>query len=175
MTLDRLVYFCDTRNMDTETLTFGETIRRLRRARQWSLRRLSDETGLAYSYLSRVENDSASPQAEVVAKLAEALDGDLRDLLELAACLPRVILDRIIERGDSVGPTLNRQAGAERPNSERDPVGALIVDLALQHGLSVPDAHRVADAVGRLVGLPDEMRNNVTALILSLEANGASE
>lgn len=156
-------------------LTFGETIRRLRREKRWSLGTLAEQTGLSYSYLSRVENDSASPQADVVARLAEALEGDLTHLLELADCLPRVILDRIIERGDSVGPTLNRTAGAGRGNPEPDGVGELIVDLALQHGLSVAEAHRVANAVGRLVMLPDETRRGVTNLILSLEANRAPE
>ena len=80
-------------------LTFGETMRRLRRQKEWSLGTLAEETGLSYSHLSRVENDSASPQADAVARLAEALDGDLRELLELAACLPAVILQRIARRG----------------------------------------------------------------------------
>ena len=56
------------------SLTLGETIRRLRRHKKWSLGTLAQETGLSYSYLSRVENDSASPQADAVARLAEALD-----------------------------------------------------------------------------------------------------
>jgi len=156
-------------------LSFGETIRRFRRYRKWSLGRLAEETGLSYSYLSRVENDSARPQAETVARLASALNIDLAMLLELADCLPRVILDRIIERGTASGPSLNREAGAPQPESRVDSVGALIVDLALKHGLSVAEGHQIAEAVERLVSLPGETRTSVTNLILSLEANDADE
>ena len=156
-------------------LSFGETIRRFRRFRKWSLGRLAEETGLSYSYLSRVENDSARPQADAVVRLAKALDADLARLLELADCLPKVILDRIIERGASTGPSLNRLAGAKQPDGDPGSVGALIVDLALKHGLTVVEGRQIANAVERLVQLPGETRSNVTNLILSLEANDADE
>ena len=95
-----------------QQLTLGETIRRLRREKQWSLGTLAERTGLSYSHLSRVENDSASPQADGIARIAEALDGDLRALLELAACLPEVILQRI-SRQEGGAPT--RIAPPRRP------------------------------------------------------------
>ncbi len=158
-----------------ERLTFGETIRRLRREKKWSLGTLAEKTGLSYSFLSRVENDSASPQADAVARLAEALEGDLPHLLELADCLPRLILDRIMARGDAVGPTLNRSAGPGRDDAPPDAVGALIVDLALKHGLSVADGQEVAEAIESLLRLPVPARRGVTSMIHSLEANNASE
>ena len=154
-----------------QRLTFGETIRRLRRQKKWSLGRLSEETGLSYSYLSRVENDSASPQAEAVARLAEALDGDLRELLELAACLPDVILQRISRReSGSPAGSLNRSThrdGSPQPGS----IEALVADLAIQHGLPVSEASDLADAIERLVTLPPEQRASFTRLILTLDSN----
>ena len=109
--LDRPGNIRYSQHMDA-SLTFGETIRRLRRQKKWSLGTLTEQTGLSYSYLSRVENDSASPQPDAVARLAEALDGDVRELLELADCLPGVILDRIARRWDGASPgALNRSAG----------------------------------------------------------------
>ena len=50
----------------------GETLRRLRRGKRWSLGTLAERTGLSDFYLSRVENDSASSQADAVARLAAA-------------------------------------------------------------------------------------------------------
>lgn len=154
-----------------QRLTFGETIRRLRRQKKWSLGKLAEATGLSYSYLSRVENDSASPQAEAVARLAEALDGDLRELLELAACLPEVILQRISRREEgSAAGSLNRFAHrSDEP--DQGSVGALVADLAMQHGLPVPEAHDLADAIERLVTLPPEQRASFTRLILTLDSN----
>ena len=137
-----------------DRLTFGETIRRLRRERKWSLGTLAEQTGLSYSFLSRVENDSASPEAKTVARLAEVLDGDLRELLELADCLPEVILSRIARRQDGAGAgALNRSAGRDERPSGRS-IGALVTDLALVHGLPASEAYSLADAVERLMTLP---------------------
>lgn len=154
-----------------QQLTLGETIRRLRRQKKWSLGKLAEETALSYSYLSRVENDSASPQAEAVARLAEALDGDLRELLELAACLPEVILQRISRREEgSPAGSLNRFAHRE-DEPQHASVGALVADLAIQHGLAVSEAHVLADAIERLVTLPPEQRAAFTRFILTLDSN----
>lgn len=158
-----------------EKLTLGETIRRLRRQKKWNLGKLAEETGLSYSYLSRVENDSASPQADAVARLAEALDADLRELLELAACLPDVILKRISRRAEgSPAGSLNRSAHRD-DGSSRGSVGSLIIDLAMQYGLPVPEAHDLAEAIERLVTLPPEQRASFTRLILTLDSNRGDE
>ena len=153
------------------SLTLGETIRRLRRQKKWSLGTLAEKTGLSYSYLSRVENDSASPQADAVARLAEALDGDIRELLELAACLPEVILQRIARREEgSPAGSLNRSAHRDGEASHGS-VGALVTDLAMMHGFQVPEAHNLAAAIERLVALPPEQRASITGLILTLDSN----
>ncbi len=47
---------------------------------------------------AQIENDNAVPNAETVVKLSTALDGDLERMLEMAACLPREILQRLIDR-----------------------------------------------------------------------------
>ncbi len=82
-------------------ITFGEHMRRLRRGQRLSLHDLAERTGLSYSHLSRIENDSSLPRPLTVVEIATALDGDLRQMLELAECLPQIILDRMGERGDS--------------------------------------------------------------------------
>jgi len=153
-----------------EKLTFGETIRRKRRAKKWSLVELQKATGLSYSYLSRVENDSASPQVEAVAKIAEALDADVTELLELAQCLPEVILKRLAQRTEASASALNRTAGAGA-DGPKSSVGALVTELAVGRGLPVPEANELADVVERLVALPPDQRSLATRLILTLESN----
>ena len=157
--------------MDAQ-LTLGETIRRLRREKKWSLGTLAEKTGLSYSHLSRVENDSASPQADAVARIAEALDGDLRELLTLADCLPEVILNRIA--GSAATNALNRSAGQGEP-APADSVGAFAADLATVHGLEKSEANELADAVARLVMLPAEQRDSIMKLILTLDSNRDDE
>jgi len=154
-------------------LTFGETVRRLRRQKKWSLGQLQEATGLSYSYLSRVENDSASPQAEAVTKIAEALDGDLEELLELADCLPEVILKRLMRRAETSGASLNRSAGAGA-SPPASPVGALVAELAVANGLSVTEANEIAGAIERLVKLPPEKRGSFIDLIRMLEPSSAA-
>ena len=148
-------------------LTFGETIRRLRREKQWSLTTLATETGLSYSHLSRLENDSVSPGADAVARLAETLDGDLRELLELADCLPEVILNRIARQGSGA---LNRRAGpGDAPDGNG--VGGLVADFALRHGLEAGESYALAEAIERLVSLPPKQRQSIERLILTMDSN----
>ena len=154
-----------------DPLTLGETIRRLRRRKQWSLGTLAERTGLSYFHLSRVENDSARPRADAIARLAEALDGNLRDLLELADCLPEVILRRISrQEALPLGASLPRAAhrgGESHPGA----MAQFVTDLASRSGLPLPEAEDLADAVERLVSLPPEQRASITRLILTLESN----
>ncbi len=154
-------------------LTFGETVRRLRRQKKWSLGQLQQATGLSYSYLSRVENDSASPQVEAVTKIAEALDGDLGELLELANCLPEVILKRLVRRAEASGASLNRSAGTggSAPTSR---VAALVAELAIASGLSVAEANEMADVIERLVKLPPAKRGSFIDFIRMLEPTDAA-
>jgi transcriptional regulator with XRE-family HTH domain len=96
-----------------DQLTLGEYMRRLRRAKGWQLHQLATATRMSLSHLSRIENDNAVPNAESVVKLATALDGDLERMLELANCLPREILQRLIDRAGDVSPALHRSAGIQ--------------------------------------------------------------
>lgn len=65
----------------TTQLSFGEYIRRRRRAKRWQLQELAVQSGLSLSHLSRIENDNAVPNPDTVVKLAKALDGDLELML----------------------------------------------------------------------------------------------
>jgi transcriptional regulator with XRE-family HTH domain len=153
-------------------LTFGEYMRRLRRARKWSLHTLADESGISYTHLSRLENDSTLPSPDSVVRLAEALDGDLKAMLEMADCLPRVILDRISAQ-DSPVSSLKRTAGL--PGQAPDePVPAqnekLVAELQRVYNLIEEDARAIAQGIGGLANLEKSQRSAVLNMISSLSA-----
>ena len=96
--------------MDSD-LTLGEYVRRLRRQKNWGLEEFATATQLSVSHLSRIENDKAIPNADTVVRLANALDGHLERMLQMADCLPEEILDRLLRRVQNSAPSLKRSAG----------------------------------------------------------------
>ena len=156
--------------MNTDQLTLGEYIRRLRRAAKRSLHSLSEETRISYSHLSRIENDSTVPNAHTVAQIATALDGDLKVMLEMAKCLPRTILDRIAAREEARSPTPLSRALGDDPNRSGPSrgSGADLNDLALAAGLNENETSDIVDAVKHLVHLKPVQRAAVMSLIRSL-------
>ena len=59
----------------------GDRLRAIRKQRKWTLADLRDQTGLAISTLSKVENNKISLTYEKLASLASGLELDLADLL----------------------------------------------------------------------------------------------
>ena len=159
-------------------LTFGEYMRRLRRARKWNLTHLAEQWDISYPHLSRLENDSALPSVESVVQLAEALDGDVKIMLELANCLPRVILDRISSQEASTADSMTRTAGlggdlSEEPIRGVDhPLAAPIQDF---YHLEDADAGALALAIDGLVNLERTQRAKLIDLISSLSAQGGTD
>src|SRR5262245_49342104 len=88
--------------MDDTDLTLGKYIRAKREERRMSLLELSTNSGVAYAHLSRIENDNTIPSPDTIVKLSDAIDGDITVMLYKANNLPRVILDRLIERDNAV-------------------------------------------------------------------------
>ena len=142
--------------------TLGAYLRDLRRKKTWSLLALSKDAGLNYQHLSRIENDSIVPAPETVVKLAESLGGDLNLMLELSACLPRQILDRLTARPAT--PALRRSASSGKtapgsaPNTRAE---------ALARSMGVPQSELadVAEAVVKLLSLDARRRQAVVQLM----------
>jgi transcriptional regulator with XRE-family HTH domain len=151
-------------------VTFGEYIRRLRRAKRWTLDDVAQRASLSGTHLSRIENDSAVPSPETVVRLAGALDGDLTLLLDLAKCLPQEILDRLIDRATASHAALRRSAADdEDPEYAR----ALVEDidpplrraLAQQFSLPDDDVQGMVSVLQRLADMtPDARRHVITFL-----------
>ena len=154
-----------------EQLTFGEYMRRLRRSKGLNLSDLTQRTELSYSHLSRIENDSSLPQPKTVVEIATALDGDLKRMLELAECLPQVILDRMVERGEDATAPLKRSADRRSGQSADMTLSELAMQIARASGATNSEAAGIADAVERLVQLDEHQRSAVTNLIRGLSVD----
>ena len=63
---------------DTE---LGEHLRRQREKAGLSLAQLADATGISKPYLVRLENEPSNPSLQILARIAEALDVTVADLL----------------------------------------------------------------------------------------------
>jgi transcriptional regulator with XRE-family HTH domain len=79
--------------MESDRPSFGERIRQLRKAKGLTQRELGDVVGVDFSYLSKIENDNLehTPSVRTLVKLAEALDVDELELMNLANKVPAVM------------------------------------------------------------------------------------
>lgn len=64
-----------------QAMALGERIRTLRKERSWSQGDLGERIGADAGQISRYENDKITPSADVVVKLAQALDVSCDHLL----------------------------------------------------------------------------------------------
>ena len=151
--------------------SLGEYVRRLRRRKRWGLQELADGTGLSVSHLSRIENDNAVPSADTVVRLAGALDGDLDQMLDMANCLPREIVERYVHRAGGGAAVLRRSARPEvaDPTFARALVNEMDPDcrqtLARQFGLSDQDVEGLFRVLQGLAELSPGRRERILTLL----------
>lgn len=90
---------------ETVAMQFGEHVRTLREARQFTQRVLAERVGVSVSYISKVENERLHfgdyPSEKFIHKLAAELETDEDELLLLADKVPSAIRKRIRERPDA--------------------------------------------------------------------------
>jgi len=60
----------------------GNTIKELREIRGWSIRDLSERSGVARSNIWEQENKNSHPELRSLAKIADAFDGRPSELLD---------------------------------------------------------------------------------------------
>lgn len=151
-------------------LTLGEYLRRLRRSAGTSLLQLSETTGISYSHLSRIENDSTLPNTEMVVRLAEVLDGDLKEMLRMAKAVPKIILDRMTETSaDGHSTKMLRRANLGDLDDSLQPRVRLLTDLLYQHfDLDAEQAQEIAMGVDDLTQLGIDQQTLLVSMIRSL-------
>ena len=108
--------------------TFGERVRQLRHAKDWSLRDLAGKVGVGFTYLSRVENEHLNcgdyPSDALIHRLANVLDADEDELLILAKRVPEQIRKRVLQRPD-VFRALATFVWSQRMNAGSVPWGSV--------------------------------------------------
>ena len=75
-----------------EKETFGTVLKRLRKKQGLSIKKLSSELDINYSYISKIENDHSLPSGDFIGKLAEIFDYDEEELMIRAGKIPDDIL-----------------------------------------------------------------------------------
>ena len=61
-------------------IRLGRNIRILRERQGIALRKFAKMVGMDYAYLSNIENGKVNPTLDVISKIADGLDQDVRDL-----------------------------------------------------------------------------------------------
>ncbi len=111
------------RSRDQELLlAVGQRVGQIRREQGWTQERLAEAIGLQAISLSRLENGARALSLSTLARIADALEVGLGDLLDVARPLPQV--DRIPGEAELV--QLYRGLDEER----RDLVVRLAKDVA---------------------------------------------
>lgn len=88
---------------------FGPTIRKLREAKDKTLREAAGALGINHAYLSQLETGLAKPSEELARKLARYYGANEEELAFLARDMPKVIED-IKRRFPTVAPEYFRKA-----------------------------------------------------------------
>ena len=81
-----------------ETKTFGQTLRKIRRSKGVTQRKLATAVGVDFSYISKVENDRMPPPAaDTIVKICEKLGVPPDELLAITGKMPTPIKEAISE------------------------------------------------------------------------------
>jgi len=90
--------------LEHPSMSFGQKIRSLRKARNLSQRDLAGKVRVNFSYISKIENERLDfgdyPSEELILRLARVLEADADELLILAEKIPESIRKRILKRPD---------------------------------------------------------------------------
>lgn len=79
--------------------TFGQKIKRLRKAKKITQSELADSVGVDFTYISKIENDKGIrlPAESTIRKLAIFLETDAEELILLAKKVPQNFQETIVE------------------------------------------------------------------------------
>ncbi|MDP9316958.1 MAG: helix-turn-helix domain-containing protein [Chloroflexota bacterium] len=91
-------------------MDFGSKVRELRLAKRLTQRDFADRLKVDFSYISKIENNKVEhqPSAELIQKMAQVLDADVEELLDLAGKIDQEQLRKTVAETPSVGILLRR-------------------------------------------------------------------
>ena len=79
--------------------TFGQKVKRLRKAKRITQLELAERIGVDFTYVSKIENDRTmrSPAESTIRKIAEVLGTDSEGLILLANKIPQNLQETIVQ------------------------------------------------------------------------------
>lgn len=90
----------------------GKVIRRERQDRHLTIKELGDKAGLSEIYVGEIERGQKYPSAKVLESIAQALELDMADLLELMA--EEIRYEREPHTANAIGFTIPSTSGQPR-------------------------------------------------------------
>jgi transcriptional regulator with XRE-family HTH domain len=97
--------------MDAQEI-LGQVIRRERQYRHLTIKELGEKAGLSEIYVGEIERGQKWPSSRVLESIAQALDLDIADLLEMVA--EEIRTEREPQRVSAIGFTLPDPSGQPR-------------------------------------------------------------
>ena len=97
--------------MDAQEI-LGQVIRRERQFRHLTIKELGEKAGLSEIYVGEIERGQKWPSSRVLESIAQALDLDIADLLEMVA--EEIRAEREPQRVNAIGFTLPDTSGQPR-------------------------------------------------------------
>ena len=79
--------------------TFGQTVKKLRKAKKLTQLELAEKIGVDFTYISKIENDRTmrSPAESTLIKLAEVLEINSDELILLADKIPQNLHNTVVQ------------------------------------------------------------------------------
>jgi len=120
---------------DGRTMEFGRRLRELRKQKKISQRDLATQVAVDFTYLSKIEGGRLAPPSEdVIRRLAQALDADENELINLAGKIPKD-LKAVLEESPQAVELLRVLSERKLPNDTY----RQMLDLARESDTVQPD------------------------------------
>jgi len=94
--------------------TLGQHLKELRLARGLSLRELGGKVSVSAPHIGDIEQGNRQPSDELLARLAEALETDLEDILRYSKRPPAKQMEELIEQDPEYGLAFRKFVDAVR-------------------------------------------------------------
>lgn len=101
------------------TKNFGNHLRELRRLKGVGLKSAAPALGVSYTYLSKLENEKATPSEELLTRLASYYQADSDELFVLADRIPDDVRSILRENPRSALEFLRERFGGRGPEQRK--------------------------------------------------------
>jgi transcriptional regulator with XRE-family HTH domain len=109
-------------------MSFGNTIKKLRKELKMTQRELSDKLGVNFTYISKIENEKLDvpPSEELIRKMAGILEADPEELLDMAGKLDLKRLQQVAMDVPEAGTVLRRMQSNKVTDEQWKKIGKIL-------------------------------------------------